>query len=132
MEIIIDHTKPEIYQRLHQQFGADWEKGIIIAWNGKIHCKGEPEPQKIVHEAVHLQVQEEMGNDPWWLAYLEDKDFRLEQEKLAYKAEADFIKRAIKNREHRFQYINDIAKAFASPIYGPIISWQEALAFLMK
>lgn len=129
-EIVVSHEKPPIYDRLHSCFGVDWDDGLIIAFDGKIHSKGEPQPSKIVHEAVHLERQSKIGNANWWKLYFESDSFRLEEEKLAYMAEAAFIKKYVKNRDHRFSMIRQMAHAMSDGIYGKIISKDEAFKLL--
>ena len=130
--IEISHVIPPVYERLNLRFGADWEKGVIIAYNGKIHQKSKVvQPQKVIHEKVHLDEQKRIGNDAWWELYLTDDAFRLEQETMAYKTEANFIKKHIKQREHRFQMIRELAHAFSSSLYGGIITPEQALKLLM-
>ena len=131
-EVKISHTIPPIYEELHNRFGVEWENGIIIAWDNKIHCSEDfpLAPQKIIHESKHLERQNEIGNDAWWRLYLESEQFRRNEEMIAYLAEANFIKKNIKNREISFFAIRDIAKSFSSDVYGNIISLEDALKIL--
>ena len=129
-QVIYSNERPDILIKLENRFGVDWNDDLIIAWNGKIHSKNAPSAEKIVHEMVHLEEQSAMGNDAWWECYLNSPEFRLEQEIKAYKAEADFVKKYIKNREHRYKMIHEMAKNLSSSIYGGIIGMQEALRLL--
>ena len=129
-QVIISKEIPPIYQQLHDKFGVKWDDGIIIAYDGKIHCSMEVTPQKIIHEMKHLERQQEMGNEAWWNLYLENDQFRKDEEARAYLAETNFIKKNINNREIRFFAITDIAKSFASDVYGEIISLKDALKIL--
>lgn len=131
-QIPISHEIPSIYESLNKKFGVKWEDKIIIAFDGKIHCIDNPAPQKIIHEKVHLDEQKRIGNEVWWRAYLEDDNFRLEEELKAYRIESNFLKKYIKNREVRFHFINEMADSISSSVYGNIITKQEALKFLMK
>ncbi len=123
-------NKPPIYEKLRLRFGVDWDKGLIIAWEGVIYSTFKPTAAKIVHESIHLKEQARLGNEAWWMLYFDDPAFRLNQEKMAYRAEAQFIKRNIKNRDHAFHMIREIADALSSSVYGCIISRQEAFDFL--
>jgi hypothetical protein len=129
-EIEIINEKPPICDRLHKRFGVKWDEGIIIAFDSKIYCKKEVDAQKIVHEKIHLDEQKRLGNDAWWELYLTNDVFRLEQETMAYRAEANFIKKHVKNREHAAVFYRDIAKSFSSGVYGNIISQSEALRLI--
>lgn len=75
----------------------------------------------IAHERVHIEQQ---GDDPaaWWARYLSDDEFRLEQEVEAHRAEWAFCRR---NNQRGAKSM--IAKRLASPLYGSMITLQEAL-----
>lgn len=129
-DIAISREKPAIYDKLHDKFGADWNNGVIIAFGGKIHSKDDIMPQKVVHEKIHLDRQKEMGDDVWWTLYIDNEIFRLEEESIAYRAEAKFIKNYINNREVRFQMLREIAHAFSSSLYGNIVTIDEAMRII--
>ncbi len=129
-QILIDRTKPPIYEKLKEKFGADWDKNLIVAWDGKIHTKGEIPAQKIIHEKVHLDEQAKIGNEAWWNLYFDNPVFRLEQEVLAHKREAQFIKQNIKDREVAFRMIIDIARVLSSSLYDLNLTTDEALKMI--
>lgn len=129
-KLVYSSEIPPIYPQLREKFGADWDNGVIIAYDGRIHAKEVPAPQKWIHEGVHLDRQKEIGNEAFWRLYLESDQFRLEEELLAYLAEADFIKKNIRDREARFHLIMEIARGFSSSLYGGIIGTQEAYRLL--
>lgn len=131
-KLVYSDQIPQIYPQLKEKFGVDWDRGVIIAWNGKIHSKEIPPPQKWIHEAEHLLRQQEIGNEAWWHLYLESEQFRLEEETLACIAEANFIKRNIKNRELKNRILMDIAKVFSGEMYGGLISFNDAMKILSK
>lgn len=131
LKISESRKKPPILQALIDKFNVDWDKGLLIAWEGKIHSK-EPvqQAQKIVHEATHIREQNRIGNEAWWRLYLEDDTFRFEQEVMAHKEEARFIRENITNREAAFQMIRPIAKSLCSPMYGFNITSEEAFRLI--
>lgn len=131
-EIEIIHEPPKIYDRLHKVFNVEWDKGIIIAYDGKIYCKTNPPPQKIYHEAIHLYEQEKLGNEIWWEMYITSDKFRLDEELKAYRAEVKFIRKAIKNRNDAFEMIRKISYDLSSGIYGNIISKDKALELICQ
>lgn len=130
MNLVVSHVIPPIYGELKKKFGVNWDKDLIIAWDGKIHSKGDIWPQKIVHEQVHLKQQEKLGNEAWWKLYLESDVFRFQEELLAYRAEANFIKKYIKNREDKFHIIREIAKNFSGETYGNLVNFDEAMKLI--
>ena len=123
---------PPIYEVLKRRFGIDWDgkAPVMIAWEGKIHCKNPCNAAEIVHEAAHLREQAKIGNEAWWRLYLDSDVFRFEQELIAYKAEADFIRKHVNNREAAFHMIREIVKNFSSPTYGNIVTREEAWKLL--
>lgn len=125
-QIRVSHEKPPIYDTLSGKFGVDWDKGVIIAYDGIIYSKETPPPQKIIHENIHLKEQDRIGNDAWWRLYLESTEFRKEQEILAYKAEADFIKKYVKHKEAKGLMLLELSKIMASSMYGNMMTEREA------
>lgn len=121
---------PSIYYQLRDKFKVSWDDGIIIADSPKLHCKFEIPPEKLVHEAVHIRRQNEIGRDLWWELYLSKDTFRLEEEVLAYKAEWKFLEKAINNREIRYQLLLEIASHLSSFIYGNIVDQKEAIKLI--
>ncbi len=130
-QVILSKEKPPVYDALHSKFGVEWDDGIIIAYDGKIYCKMGVQPQKVIHESVHLERQKQIGNDTWWKLYLESDQFRREEEILAYLAECQFLRKNIKNREHVFHMIREICTSISDGTYGNIITKEEALKILM-
>jgi hypothetical protein len=94
-------------------------------------------PQDLIeHEKVHLQQQFEYGDaDAWWDKYLNDKTFRLEQELEATIVQVKEIWRLpmkVMKKPEKRKYIQWIAKQLSGPMYGFMITYNEALAYLLK
>lgn len=131
-DIKLSKEIPEIYKELNEKFGVKWEDGIIICYGNTIHCNVDISADKIVHETVHVKQQEKIGKDEWWRMYLDIPSFRLEQEVEAYRAEYQFIKRNIKNREAVFHFLARMAKHLSSENYGGIITTDEAIKLICQ
>lgn len=123
---------PDVYKELNEKFGVKWNDGIIICYGNTIHCKQDISPDKLVHETIHVKQQEKIGKDEWWRMYIDIQSFRLEQEIEAYRAEYQFIKRNIKNREAVFKFLTRMAKDLSSSIYGDIITTDEAIKLICQ
>lgn len=84
----------------------------------------------LTHELVHQEQQQ----DPkaWWNRYLEDRDFRLEQELAAYRAQYQFGKKWIKDRNTLFRFLDALATELSGKMYGEIIGRDEALHLIEK
>ena len=93
---------------------------------------GKPLPRSLmVHEQVH---QEQQAGDPasWWVRYLRDPEWRLEQELEAHRAEyADFC-RSHTDRNFRARYLHDISHRLASPMYGKLITPSAAARLIRR
>ena len=121
---------PPVYQRCHDVFGVNWNKGIIITYGDTIYCKYELPEWKIVHEETHIKQQKLIDKDEWWEKYFVDESFRLSQEVEAYQNEARWIKKNIKDRNQQFKLLHQIVIDLSSSIYGNICTAEEARQFL--
>ena len=75
------------------------------------------------HEAVHVERQQ--MPEAWWTLYLHDPVFRMREELMAYQAQYAY---AVKNynRQRRKVLLNAIAKDLAGPMYGRLMTKDEA------
>ncbi len=122
-----EYPPVHIYQPCVDKFGADFKKGIVFAYNGTIYCN-EPDrisPDLMAHEETHLEQQKLYGADAWWLAYLNDPQFRLSQELEAYRNQYQY---AVENysRPHRRYLLQTISRLLSSSLYGNLLSTAEA------
>lgn len=125
---IINQKPPEhIYDACVKKFGVDFEKGVIFAYENKIHARY---PEQVtedlkVHESTHFKQHKEFGSsDKWWDKYLEDDAFRLSQELEAYQNQYQFIK-ANCNRKYRKFMLDKICTDLSSRMYGNLISYKD-------
>jgi len=126
----ISTEKPKIYDRLQKEFGIDWDKGVIITYAGKIHCKtGSISPDLYVHEMVHIKQQESWNTEEYLEKYINDKQFRYQMEIEAYQAQAKWLRKNVKDRELLNRIIVHICKSL-STMYGDIITYSEALKII--
>jgi len=79
----------------------------------------------MAHEEVHQRQQKLLRVEDWWAMYLENKQFRLNQEVEAYRAQ---YKCVCKNypRKVRRALLQQMAHNLSSALYGRIISKAEA------
>lgn len=104
----------------------DITEDTIFAYDGNIYTNNELPNHLIIHETEHLLQQEMYGLQQWVDSYLNDKSFRLLMEIEAYKAQLA----SIKDRNARNSVLLESARNLASPLYGNIISYEEALKLL--
>lgn len=101
----------------------------IFAWAGTIYNPSNNRlPVWLVeHEKVHFRQQAEVGGpENWWAQYIEDDEFRLEQELEAHRREYRVFCRLNKDRNVRARYLMEIAARLAAPMYGKVIEPREA------
>lgn len=125
----ISHEIPPIYYKCKEQFGVDWNKGVIITYGDTIYSKDKITPDLEVHEATHIKQQKEIGVEKWWERYFKDKEFRLEQEKEAYINQYNWIKKNIKDRNTKTRLRYHIIKSMVL-FYGDMINEEDALKII--
>lgn len=104
-------------------------KPVIFCWGKTIfNPQGiSIEPALRVHESVHSSRQ---GSDVegWWRRYLDDVEFRLEEEIPAHRMELAVRARGRNVNLPALRIA--MAKRLASPLYGPMIDVDGALKLL--
>lgn len=85
----------------------------------------------LVHELVHVRQQEKMGQTKWWVKYLADPEFRLDQELEAYSQQALYW-RHFAGEKVFLQKIQRFAYDLASENYGNIVKFAQASAAILK
>lgn len=126
VRIVSEPPPPRIYEACKEKFGADFEN-TVFTHGETIHSK-YPIPQHLVeHERKHASQQCIYGIVAWWDRYLEDDQFRFEQELEAYQEQYKWIKKNIKNRNDAFNLLRSLAKDLSGPLYGNLCSYQSAL-----
>lgn len=118
-------------QELKDKFGVD-EKYTVIAYGDSIYCPKEGMSRDLfVHELTHCQRQgDESQAKRWWQKYMEDEDFRLQEELIAYQQQFEFCKKVYKDRNKRAKILWALAKELASPRYGNLIEHSEAMKLI--
>lgn len=86
----------------------------------------------IVHEFTHFlqQQRDGMTTELWWRKYLESSEFRLVQEVEATKRQYQFYCMEIKDKNAQFRFLDRLAKALSSKIYGNIVDYKVALSLI--
>ena len=127
MEIQIKSQKEfPLLERYKKVFNID-EK-TIFAYNYTIYLDGILTKDLYIHEKTHIAQQERDGLEYWVENYLENPEYRLKQEIEAYQKQL----KSIKDREHRNKVAIFSAKTLASPLYGNIITFEEAFNKIKK
>lgn len=122
---IVSGTPPN-YADIVRVFPDACRQGVIFTYGDTVYVNGDPDIpiQLKVHEGVHIQQQKATGVQPWWDRYLEDRDFRFEQELVAHRAEYHRLRNIDRNLGRR--HLEFIAKRLSSPLYGGMCTLREA------
>lgn len=123
---------PPNYAEVKARF--DPPVGTVFAWGDTIYAPGrgdDPvlEAHLVAHEEAHGRQQAASGGPAaWWLRYLEEPRFRLEQEVEAYRAQLAFVDDL--PRPERREMLAYAAKALASRMYGGLVTKEQARRLL--
>ena len=103
-------------------------EGNIFAYGGKIYVPGGGDlPVWLVaHEEEHFRQHEWYGLRSWWKRFLNDVEFRLDQELEAHRVEWWAFCRENKDRNVRSRYLALMARRMSAPMYGGMITMAEA------
>lgn len=130
-EMKISTEYPPNWNQIRIAFPDVVQEGAIFCYGYTIYnpFNREISADLIYHESVHARQQ---GSTPdiWWYRYINDLDFRLDQEIEAYGEQFAFVCRHIppeapKNRIQKL-YLNSMASALSGNVYGKLISYGEA------
>lgn len=105
------------------------DEHTVFTYGDTLYCPNLPADVEVpdnllVHEETHAK-QQEKDKDKWWFDYLSDHAFRLAVELEAYSNQYQYVK-ANSNREQTRRFLHAIASDLASPMYGSVITTQEA------
>jgi hypothetical protein len=97
----------------------------LFAYNGIIYNpSGKPiESHLRLHEETHINQQKAISN--WWNKYIEDSNFRLEQEIQAFAVQYAYGKKVYLSKTSD-EMLDDFATNLSSPLYGNIIEKEKA------
>jgi hypothetical protein len=128
----VSNQKPPIYDKANELFKLE-ENNIhaVFTYGDTCHNPFDVEltGDLICHEGVHLEQQEGHPDVAkiWWDRYLQDPEFRIDQEAEAYGAQYKFICQSVKDKNARFRNLNQLATMLAGPMYGNSILKSEAI-----
>lgn len=118
---------PPIFDRIKEVFPLAG-KTTIFAFGDKIYVPGADtiDPEILAHERVHCERQLKIGVLEWWAMYLQDKNFRLNEEVLAHRVEYSFLRGLFPGREKRNAILCHVAGKLAHPLYGRMVTMKYA------
>lgn len=136
VQVNIELKRPPNYDKIVAAFPGASEKGVIFTYGDTIYNPtGGAIPEWIVaHEEVHSEQQgltvEEV--EAWWDKYIEDVQFRFEQELPAHRREYQRFCELVSDRERRARMLHRIAIRLAGPLYGRMLPYIQARKVLKE
>jgi len=125
---------PPNFTKIARAFPVKGKPGILYSWGDRIYNPSgiSIPPWLIAHEEIHGQQQETPGVERWWDNYLDDTQFRLEQEVEAHRREYQWIADPEHHLEPHVQerYLFQMAERLASPLYGYLVTLDHAYALI--
>ncbi len=130
-EMTIVHESPPMLDRIREAGMNPDLATTVFTYGYLLYNPGENRlsADLMAHELTHAKQQTEYagGPDAWWDRYLTDIDFRIEQELEAYRAQFQFFVSRHRNIRKQAFFLNAIAQDFSGPLYGNVISVDEAI-----
>lgn len=125
---------PPNWIEIAKVFPVKGKQGILYAYGDRLYNPSgvTVTPWIMAHEEVHGRRQlgeegdETMDVVRWWDNYLAYEDFRFNEELLAHQAEYKTY-RIMNGARLTNSYLDLMAKRLSSPLYGSMVSYEEAL-----
>lgn len=123
-----------IYQ-LHGTDITKIPKNLVVTYFDSIYTNTAMPQDLFVHECVHF-VRQGSGEDEakaqeFCIRYVEDPQFRYEEELLAYREQYNFLLKHM-NKAQAFNHAKRLAMDLSGRLYGNFISFTDALSAIIK
>lgn len=125
---ILDGEYPPNFEEIKKVFPiVEGAVGVLYAWGDRIYNPSSiPVPEQLIaHEHVHSERQLLKGVEEWWVDYLCDPAFRLEEELLAHIREYKYFSMFYPRNKRRL-YLKAVAERLSGPLYGRLVKFEEA------
>lgn len=127
----ISSEKPLVWEGANELFQLEKNKiAAVFTYGNTIYnpfnCPLTPE--LIRHEETHMLQQQGSSEVAkiWWQNFLQDPQFRIEQEAEAYGAQYKLHCQMEKNKRKQYMYLARLADMLAGPMYGYSVPYLEA------
>lgn len=132
--VSISTQKPPqwILDEVKEKWGVTWESGVIFTYGDLItNCEGSMSEDLIAHETHHTTQQESFGGpDKWWREYLDNPEFRLDQELECYRKQYKWVLNNIPSKQIQFQSLMHYARSISGKMYGDMITLDQAIKLI--
>lgn len=127
--MIIVHERPPNWDKIIEVFPQveTMTHGVYFSWHDRIYNPfGTKIPKVLVaHEEAHAE-RHKGDSLTWWEWYLNNKDFRLEEEIAAHRVEYQWYAKRHHDFAKRRNYLAMISKRLSGPLYGNLCTLAEA------
>lgn len=130
----IKHKLPPNYDKIIEHIPAvEGMKGVVFTYGDVLYVpNGQDIPSDLMkHEETHVVQQMDIGVDEWWDKYLTNPNFRIRQEVEAYQAQYAYVIENY-NRAGRRAILQRIAKDLSRPMYGSLVTKEEAARLITE
>lgn len=117
---------PPNFLLIIEHFPEAKRRGAIFTYGDTVYA-----PRGVVvtpslkyHETVHVNQQTAIGPDVWWRRYIDDVQFRFEQEVEAHRREYQWF--ASNSPYSKNQALHDISSRLSGKLYGKLVTQDEA------
>lgn len=132
-EVKHSRTKPSIWDELERRYHVKWER-TALAYGDTIYAADVLPADVEAHERVHLHQQgyTTEGARVWWERYLNEPEFMYAQELEAYRAQYQFLRKTVKDRNELTRRLRRLAELLSGDMYGNLVTFDEALKAISK
>lgn len=121
---------PPMIDEMDKAFGCKAMPGTLYCYGDTVYIPngGDLTPQLRAHESVHSgrQLSTEGGPAGWWRKYIDDAEFRLDEEVPAHRAEYLAWCNTEPDRVRRAAAMAFIINRLSGPLYGNLLTRQAA------
>ncbi len=141
IEVTIAQDQPPkwLWEELHKAFDIE-DNRTIYTYGSTIHnpFKAYVADHMVIHETVHMRQQAAMqeeyegnaGPERWWRKYIDDPDFRLDQEAEAYGKQYWFYCQHQGDRNLQAKFLWEIANHLSGGTYKLDVDHSTAQALI--
>lgn len=127
---------PPNYHEIDAAFNVRDNHGVIFSFGDRIYAPHGPKiiaPELIAHEGIHGQRQGTKHAKilAWWDRYIDDIEFRLDEELVAHRAEYRHLMQ-FGNRTKRRAALKRTSLRLSAPLYGEVINRKQAELLLQE
>ena len=122
------------WPQMKERFPWADEKDTFLSFGNKIYIPGWWEDHMLAHELTHCERQgfTEEGAIEWYKKYINDDEFLVAEELLAYREQYSWFKYECLDKNKRLKFAELLAIEFSGPRYGKIITYSNAFLSIIE